>query len=181
MWGKSPHWYLKNFCRMEKTVFHLTTVGIYHKVICSVPINYTISLDQLSVFPGSYCSPDTLWKKEVKKHSKLPLQNCTKNIFKIHKYIEHGISLKVLLADSRHTVFPLRYFSNHLCLEFASECILEIHDTLCFWMALNQLAVNVEKSLFLMKKYWWQNSISRTTLTISQQCNKIFPSLPLLS
>lgn len=138
---------------MEKNVFHLTTVGIYHKVIPSVPINYTISLDQLSVFPGSHCSPDTLCNKEIKKYSKMPLQNCTKNIFKIRKYAEHDISLKVPLAASRHPVFPLRYFSNHLCLEFASECILEIHDTLCFWMALNQLAVNVEKSLFLMKKY----------------------------
>lgn len=129
------------------------TVGIHHKVISSVPINYTISLDQLSVFPSSHCSPDTQCKKELKKYSMLPFQNCTKNIFKIHKYIEQNISLKVPLAASRHPVFPLRYFSNHLCLEFASECILEIHDTFCFWMALNQLAVNVEKSLFLMKKY----------------------------
>lgn len=129
------------------------TVGIHHKVISSVPINYTISLDQLSVFPSSHCSPDTQCKKELKKYSMMPFQNCTKNIFKIHKYIEQNISLKVPLAASRHPVFPLRYFSNHLCLEFASECILEIHDTFCFWMALNQLAVNVEKSLFLMKKY----------------------------
>lgn len=130
-----------------------STVGIYHKVVSSVPINYTISLDQLSVFPGSQCSPDILCKKELKKYSRLPLQKCTKNIFKICKYIEQNISLKVPLAASRHPVFPLRYFSNHLCLEFASECILEIHDTFCFWTALNQLAVNVEKSLFLMKKY----------------------------
>lgn len=157
------------------------TVGIYHKVISSLPINYTISLDQLSVFPGSRCSPDTICKKELKKYSILLLQKRTKNIFKICKYIGQNISLKVPLAASRHPVFPLCYFSNHLCLESASECILEIHDTFCFWTALNQLAVNVEKSLFLMKKYWWQNSISRTTLTISQQCNKIFPSLPPLS
>lgn len=130
-----------------------STVGMYHKVISSVPINYTISLDQLSVFPSSHCSPDTLCKKELKKYSLLPLQKCTKNIFKICKYIEQNISLKVPLAASRHPVFPLHYFSNHLCSEFASECILEIHDTFCFWTALNQLAVNVEKSLFLMKKY----------------------------
>lgn len=128
-------------------------VGIHHKVISSVPINYTISLDQLSVFPSSHCSPDTQCKTELKKCSTLPFQNGTKNTFKIYKYIEQNISLKVPLAAARHPVFPLRYFSNHLCLEFASECILEIHVTFCFWMALNQLAVNVEKSLFLMKKY----------------------------
>lgn len=110
----------------------------------------------------------------------MPFQNSTKNSFKIYKYTEQNTSLEVPLAASKHPVFPLRYFSNHLCLEFASKCILEIHDTFSFWMALNQLAVNVEKSLFLMKKYWWQNSISRTTLTISQQCNKTFPSLPPL-
>lgn len=157
------------------------TVGIYDKVTSLVPINYTISLDQLSVLPGSHCSPDTLSKKEWKKYSILPLQKCTKSIFKICKYIEQNILLQVPLAASRHPVFPLCYFSNHVCLEFASECVLEIHDTFCFWMTLNQLAVNVEKSLFLMKKYWWQNSISRTTLTISQQRNKISPSLPPLS
>lgn len=129
------------------------TVGIHHKVISSVPINYTISLDQLSVFPGSHCSPDTQCKKDLKKYSTLPFQNGTKNTLKIDKYIEQNISLKVPPAASRQPVFPLCYFSNHFCLEFASECILEIHDTFCFWMALNQLAVNVEKSLFLMKKY----------------------------
>lgn len=83
----------------------------------------------------------------------MPFQNSTKNSFKIYKYTEQNTSLEVPLAASKHPVFPLRYFSNHLCLEFASKCILEIHDTFCFWMALNQLAVNVEKSLFLMKKY----------------------------
>lgn len=129
------------------------TVGIQHKVISSLPINYTISLDQLNVFPGSHFSPDTICKKELKKYCILLLQKCTKNIFKICKYIGQNISLKVPLAASRHPVFPLCYFSNHLCLEFASECISEIHDTFCFWTALNQLAVNVEKSLLLMKKY----------------------------
>lgn len=77
----------------------------------------------------------------------------SEHFFKVWKYIEQNIRLKVPLAASRQSVFPLRYFSHHLRLEFASECISEIHDTFSFWTALNQLAVNVEKSLFLMKEY----------------------------